>query len=85
MNLTAPAYEIRYREFTDEVLVQTFSLDGKKHSGEPRKLKWADMPTLLFQLADSGYTIQQGTSHIAFKTLNAFSRAFIEAAREERT
>lgn len=85
MNLDSvfqPAVEIHYVEHDPEVLVQTFSIDGRVHTHPPRKLKHENLPTLLFQLADRGYQIIPNPVKFGVRVVRAFSPAFMEHARQ---
>lgn len=79
-----PAYEIRYREFVDEVFVYTFSVAGKPHSGEPKRMKWENLPAFVFQLVDAGYVCNPREKHLAFTSVTFFSPAFVLAAKTEQ-
>lgn len=87
MDIFQPALLIRYHESRDSVLIVTFSLNGLKQPGEPREMKHENLPTLLFQLIDKGYTIVPETVQLIpgqpWKEFQAFSQAFQGRARAD--
>ena len=66
-----------------QVAVRTASLDGLFHYGEPKKIAYEDIPVLLFQLADAGYTIEPGDRLFpGIKSFKAYSPEFVRRVRE---
>lgn len=96
MSYLQPAYVVAYVDAENpprrmpidfphgaRAVVKTASLDGQFHYGEPKRMAYENIPVLLFQLADAGYTIEPGDHPFpGIKSFKAFSPEFVRRVRE---
>lgn len=68
----------------DQVMVKTASLEGLMHYGAPKPMAYENIPVLLFQLVDAGYTIEPNEDRPfpGVKSFKAFSPEFVRRVRE---
>lgn len=73
-----PMLQIRYAERVDAVTVTPGDLFGVWHFAEARQMKHENLPALMFQLIDRGYSMARDTDdHDGFVLVWAFSREYV--------
>lgn len=74
----------RQSAMSAQVLVKSYSLDGKLHFGKPRKMSYENLPIFLFQCVDTGYRVQPYSDPpLGTKGFYLFSPEYISANNGE--
>lgn len=54
--------------------MQTYSLDGRRHTTPPKTLAVAKLPALMFQMIEAGYTLSMETVEGSYRCIVALSK-----------